>query len=214
MNADDVARFLKANPGFFDQHPDLLGAICVPHPHGGRAIPLSERQLITLREKSKLLESKLLELIRFGEDNDAISEKVHRLSVALLGARDFAGVAHALYFHLREDFSVPHVALRVWGKSLLDGAPEGAPVSDAQRARVESMGAPQCGPAADNAFGDWFGDAREHVRSLALLPLGAAAAFGLLALGSEDAQRFYPEMGTLYLRRIGETVTAALASRL
>ena len=115
--------------------------------------------------KSKLLESKLFELIRYGEDNDAISEKVHRLSVALLGARDFAGAANALYFHLREDFSVPHVALRVWGKSPPDGTPEGAPVSDAQRARVESMGAPQCGPAADHAFGDWFGDAREHVRS-------------------------------------------------
>ena len=32
----------------------------------------------------------------------------------------------------------------------------------------------------------------------------------MLALGSEDAQRFYPEMGTLYLRRIGELVSAAL----
>ena len=213
MNADEVARFLKANPGFFDQHPDLLEAIYVPHPHGGRAIPLSERQLVTLREKAKLLESKLFELIRFGEDNDAISEKVHRLSVTLLGARDFAGVASALYFHLREDFSVPHVALRVWGKSLPDATPEGAPISDAQRARVESMGGPQCGLAADHALGDWFGDAREHVRSHALVPLGASSAFGLLALGSEDAKRFYPEMGSLYLRRIGETVTAALASR-
>jgi uncharacterized protein YigA (DUF484 family) len=214
MNADDVARFLKTNPEFFDQHPGLLEAIYVPHPHGGRAIPLSERQLVTLREKTKLLESKLFELIRFGEDNDAISEKVHRLSVALLCARDFPGVTNALYFHLREDFSVPHVALRVWGRHLPDGTPEGAPVTDAQRVLVESMGAPQCGIAADQAFGAWFGDAREHVRSHALIPLGATAAFGLLALGSEDAKRFYPEMGTLYLRRIGETVTAALTSRL
>lgn len=213
MNAEDVARFLKANPGFFDQHPGLLEAICVADQHGGRAIPLAERQLVTLREKSKLLESKLLELIRFGEDNDAISEKTHRLTVALLGARDFAAVANALYFHLREDFSVPHVALRVWGRPLPEGTPEGAQVSDAQRSRVESMGAPQCGAPADNLFGTWFGEAREHVRSLALIPLGATSVFGLLALGSEDAQRFYPEMGTLYLRRIGETVTAALASR-
>ena len=214
MNASDIAHFLRTNPGFFDQHPELLEAICVPHPHGGQAISLAERQLVTLRDKSKLLESKLLELIRFGEENDAISEKVHRLSVALLGARDFAAAANALYFHLREDFAVPHVALRVWGKAPLDGMPEGAPVSDAQRARSETMGAPQCGPAADDAFADWFGDAREHVHSHALVPLGATAVFGLLALGSEDAQRFYPEMGTLYLRRIGETVTAALASRL
>ena len=32
----------------------------------------------------------------------------------------------------------------------------------------------------------------------------------LLALASEDPQRFYPEMGTLYLRRLGEIAAAAL----
>lgn len=214
MNPADVAQFLKSNPGFFDQHPELLETIYVPHPHGGRAIPLSERQLVTLREKNRLIESKLGELIQFGEENDAISEKVHRLSVALLGTRDFAAAAHALYFHLREDFAVPHVALRVWDKSLPVGTLEGAPITDVQRLRAESMGAPQCGPAADSEFGEWFGDARAHVRSQALIPLGATSIFGLLALGSEDAQRFYPEMGTLYLRRIGEAVAAALSSRL
>jgi len=89
MNADEFARFLRANPQFFDQHPDLLESIHVPHPYGGRAIPLAERQTVALREKAKQLEGKLAELMKFGEDNDAISEKVHRLSVALAGARDF-----------------------------------------------------------------------------------------------------------------------------
>jgi hypothetical protein len=46
------------------------------------------------------------------------------------------------------------------------------------------------------------------------VPLGQTRAVGLLALGSEDAQRFYAEMGTLYLRRIGELTAAALAARL
>jgi uncharacterized protein YigA (DUF484 family) len=32
----------------------------------------------------------------------------------------------------------------------------------------------------------------------------------MLALASEDIARFYPEMGTLYLKRIGEMVSAAL----
>ena len=34
-----------------------------------------------------------------------------------------------------------------------------------------------------------------------------------LALGSEDPQRFFLEMGTLYLRRIGELAAGALAAR-
>jgi uncharacterized protein len=214
MKAEDVAIFLRSHPQFFDQHPELLESIHVPHPYGGRAIPLAERQTVALREKVKLLEGRLAELIHFGEENDAISEKVHRLAVALAAARDFPALAQSLYFHLREDFAVPHVALRVWGKSVPVDFEEAGVVEEAQRRHGESMGAPQCGPAAANPFVPWFRAAAEHVRSVALVPLGQTAVFGLLALGSEDPQRFYPEMGTLYLRRIGELCAAGVSARL
>ncbi|HUN69422.1 MAG TPA: DUF484 family protein [Burkholderiales bacterium] len=213
MDANDVAQFLRSNPQFFDQNPQLLESIYVPHPHGGRAIPLTERQIVSLREKVRLLEARLGEFVRFGEDNDAIGEKVHRLSLALLGAKDFASTAHALYFHLREDFAVPHVALRVWNKSLLEGTVEGSPVDAELRDKAETMGAPQCGPAAGSPFLPWFREAQEHIRSVALVPLGQTRTIGLLALGSEDPQRFFAEMGTLYLRRIGELTAGALAAR-
>jgi uncharacterized protein YigA (DUF484 family) len=222
LNSDEAEQYLKDHPDQFarllaellERQPELLESMQVPHPYGGRAIPLSERQTLGLREKVKLLEGKLAQLIQFGEENDSISEKVHRVSSALLGAKNFAAVVHALYFHLREDFAVPHVALRLWGQSLLDGTLEGAPVTDEQRALVDAMGAPQCGPAEASPFLPWFRESAEHVRSIALIPLGATKAFGMLALGSEDPQRFYPEMGTLYLRRIGELAAAALSSRL
>ena len=204
MDANEVAQFLKSNPQFFDQHPQLLESIYVPHPHGGRAIPLTERQIVSLREKVKLLETKLGEFVRFGEDNDAIAEKVHRLSLALLGAKDATAATQALQFHLREDFSVPHVALKLWAGG--DAAAE-------LRDRAETLGAPQCGPAAGNPFLGWFGEAADHVRSIALIPLGQTRTVGLLALGSEDPQRFFAEMGTLYLRRIGELTAGALAAR-
>src|SRR4051812_26909202 len=214
MNPDDVAMFLRTHPQFFDQHAELLEKINVPHPHGGRAISLAERQTVALREKARILEGKLTELIRFGEENDAISEKVHRLAVAMVGARDFPALTQSLYFHLREDFAVPHVALRVWGKSVPVDFAESVAVEDKQRRHADSMGAPQCGAAAANPFLPWFGEAAEHVRSLALVPLGQTAVFGLLALGTEDAHRFFPEMGTLYLRRIGELCAAGVSARL
>ena len=214
MSPDDVARFLRMNPKFFEQHPELLDTLRVTHPYGGRAIPLAERQTVALRDKARLLESKLGELIQFGEENDAISEKVHRLSTALVGAPDFAALAHALYFHLREDFAVPHVALRVWGKSVPADFDEAGAVTQAQRNLAVAMGAPQCGPASGNLFVPWFGEVAEHVRSIAMIPLGQTAVIGLLALGSEDPQRFFPEMGTLYLRRIGELCAAGVTARL
>jgi hypothetical protein len=214
MTADEIARFLRTHPQFFDQHPELLESIHVPHPYGGRAIPLAERQTVALREKVKLLEAKLSEIIKNAEENDVISEKVHRLSVALGGARDFPALAHSLYFHLREDFAVPHVALRVWGKSVPIDFQEAEAVNEAQRRHAETMAAPQCGIAAANPFLPWFREAAEHVRSIALVPLGHTTVFGLLALGSEDPQRFFPEMGTLYLRRVGELCAAGVSARL
>ncbi len=204
MDPKEVAQFLKSNPQFFDQNPQLLESIYVPHPHGGRAIPLTERQIVSLREKVRLLEAKLGEFVRFGEDNDAIGEKVHRLSLALLGAKDAPAATQALHFHLREDFSVPHVALKLWTS---DDVP--AELRD----KAESMGAPQCGPAAGNPFLPWFQEAQDHIRSIALVPLGQTRTIGVLALGSEDPQRFFAEMGTLYLRRIGELAAGAFAVR-
>jgi len=214
MNADDLARFLRANPQFFDQNPELLESIHVPHPYGGRAIPLAERQTVALREKVKVLESRLAELIKYAEENDQIGEKVHRLAVALAGSRDFPALTRSLYFHLREDFAVPHVAIRVWGKAVPVDFDEAKPVTDAQRQHAETMGAPQCGAAQGNAFVSCFPEASEHIRSMALVPLGDTKVFGVLALASEDPKRFYPEMGTLYLRRIGELCAAGVTARL
>jgi uncharacterized protein YigA (DUF484 family) len=213
MNEEDIAVFLRSHPQFFDQHPELLESIRVAHPYGGRAIPLAERQMVSLRERVRVLESKLSELIRIGEENDAIGERVHRLATALLAAGDFPAFAQALYFHLREDFSVPHVVLRVWGRALPPDCVEADAVTDAQRQAAETMGGPQCGPAADSPFLDWFGESAQHLRSLALVPLGGTSLFGLLALGSEDAERFYPEMGTLYLRRIGDLCAVGVSAR-
>ena len=56
MNSEDVAHYLLNTPEFFDQHAEVLAQITLQHPHGGRTISLSERQLFTLREKNKQLE--------------------------------------------------------------------------------------------------------------------------------------------------------------
>ena len=52
--------------------------------------------------------------------------------------------------------------------------PEAAPVEADLTDRAETMGGPQCGPAPGNPFLAWFRGAQEHIRSVALVPLGAA----------------------------------------
>ncbi len=210
MNADDIARYLKDHPKFFEDYSDLLEQLYIPHPHGDRAISITERQMITLREKARQLETKLAELIRFGEENDAISEKVHRLAVALTGAADTVAVLAVLYTHLGEDLAVPHVALRLWGVTPTHHT-ECAEVSEQTRIFSAGLALPYCGANAGFEAATWFGEGSEQVRSVALIALRREAeTVGLLAFGSEDVQRFYAEMGTLYLERIGDLASAAL----
>ncbi len=219
MNAEDVARYLREHPDFLNEHHELFTELTVPHPqHGGQAISLAERQLHALRDKIRALEVKLAELIRFGEENDDISAKVHRLAVALLLAGSQASVRAALVDGLRDDFAVPHVSLKLWG-AVAEAIGEGSPlgdmaVSEAVRRQIDALRHPYCGAPESMEMASWFGEAAPHIRSLALMPLrDAGGCFGLLALGSEEAERFYAEMGTLYLDRIGDMAAAALAAR-
>jgi len=209
MRAEDVAKYLQEHPDFFESHADMLAAISVPHPQGGRAIPIVERQVLSLREKNRALEAKLAELIGFGEENDALAEKVHRLSLGFARAGDLGTLIAGLNLNLREDFAIPHSMLRLWCEPVHE-LPEFAPVGDEGRGFAESLPRPYCGPAQGIPVAHWFGDDGGQVRSLAAVPLRDPASMGLLVLASEDVQRFYPEMGTLYLERIGELLAAAI----
>jgi len=212
MKAEEVASYLKEHPEFFEDYAETLSEIYIAHPHGGRAISISERQILTLRDRGKQLEGKLREVIQFGEENDAISEKVHRISLALLAAQDIRGVLNALYLSLREDFAVPHVALRAWRGNGQHGLPEFEPATEATREFTASLAHPYCSAHAMVDTAGLFGDASAHLRSFAYLPLrDGGEPFGLLAFASEDARRFYPEMGTLYLKRLADLIAVAIA---
>jgi len=227
MNPDAVAQYLQHNPKFFEDYADLMAQIFVPHPHGGRAISLPERQMLTLREKVRSLENTLADLVQTGHSNDSLSDKMHRLTLALLAAAPVssARVIETLEYHLREDFAIPHMVFRVWGAgSALAGQAQAGEVGQALRQLVaapnEHNKLPYCGPihavTANGApvgeeLAGWFGEAAPHLKSLALMAVrGNGSGGGLLALASEDEHRFYAGMGTLYLERLAESLSAAL----
>ena len=213
MKSEEVAQYLQDHPQFFEEHAELMSHMVIPHPHGGRTISITERQMLSLRDKNKQLEVKMNELLQFGEENDSISEKMHRLGVAMIAAASFQSVLHTLNFHLRDDFSIPHVALRLWNRpDNADELPEFTEVSAELQAFAETLGQPYCGSTSGFETSSWFGEASKQVRSQALIALrNGGGTIGMIALGSEDAQRFYAGMGTLYLERLGEMASAALA---
>ena len=213
MKSEQVAQYLQDNPQFFEDYADLMSRMVIPHPHGGRTISITERQMLSLRDKNRQLEAKLGELLQFGEENDVISEKMHRLGVAVIAAGTFQSVIHTLNFHLRDDFAIPHFALRLWSRpENTSELPEFAGVSQELQTFSETLNHPYCGSTAGFETASWFGAAAPHVRSQGLIALrNGGGTIGMIALGSEDPQRFYSGMGTLYLERLGEMASAALA---
>jgi hypothetical protein len=202
MRAEDVAQYLQDNPLFFEGHTDLLAQINLPHPHGGRTISLSERQLVALREKNKEQEKRLHELIEVARENDALQQKVHEFVVSLFAARDLATLQEMIPHLLREIFAVPHTVLRLWQIN---------PPNAETLAFADTQAQPVCLHHAAHDTAGWFGESGKLLHSFAYLPLHeGSSTVGMLVLASEDKQRFYPEMGTVFLQRIAEAASAAL----
>lgn len=213
LDSTAVAQFLNNNPHFFEEHADLLTRIRLSTPLGGRTLSLQERQMEVLREKIKVMEMRLADLMRTGLENDAISYKFQLWTRALLLARNDVDLPHILVSELQESFSVPYATLRLWGvaESFAHGwfAQE---VSTDAKIFSNGLNAPFCGQNNDFEATSWLDDA-PNVQSLAMLPLRVGAApdaFGLLVLGSADPGRFTFDMATDFLTKIAETSSAAL----
>jgi uncharacterized protein YigA (DUF484 family) len=213
MKSDDVAHYLTEHPHFFDQHPELLGMLNVPHPQTGQAISLVERQSMMLRERIRGLEARMAELIRHGEENDTIADRFVQWARVLLAEPEAAHLPQRAVDQLLRIFNVPHGALRLWQLApAYAGLPCAAPVSEDVRRLASSMVAPFCGSNVGFEPAGWMPDAA--IQSLAMLPLRVGAspeAFGLLVLGSPDKDRFQLDMGTAFLARMAELASAALA---
>ena len=210
----DLANYLANTPAFFERQAELLASIQLTSPHGQRAVSLQERQMEMLREKIKGLEQKIMEMIRHGQENLAIADRLHRFTRAILLAPSAVGLPAVLVAALRHEFMIPQAALRLWA---IDDRYEGLPftqgVSDDTKAFVTSLAMSYCGVNTGFEPVGWLDDAAP-VLSTALVPLrmaGGAAPFGLLVLGSPDPTRYTAEMGTEFLQRIGEVAAAGLS---
>ncbi|WP_157670637.1 DUF484 family protein [Chitinibacter sp. GC72] len=211
MQANDVVQWLKQNPAFFDEFADDIAQIFVPHNHGGHAVSLAERQLLTLRDRNRQLEARLGELLQFGVENDAISDKLHQLTVDLLKADDLASIIGTLEYHLKARFAVPWMALRLWLPAGQCNLMEFSPVGETILKLADNLVSPYCGPYVTDEVLDWFEIGSGELKSFAQFALKTGdAPFGILVMASPDSERFYPDMGTLYLQRMSELVSAAI----
>ena len=214
ITEDDIAHYLLNSPDFFARHAEVLAGVQFVSPHSQRTVSLQERQAEMLREKIKVLEARMMEMVRHGNDNVALADKMLRWSRALFLVSSAAALPARLLAELTEQFAVPQAALRVWGlASEFAELPQAQAVSDDVKLFASSLGEPFCGLNTGFEAANWLATPDAAV-SLALIPLRSgdadSPAFGMLVLASPDGQRFRADMGTEFLLRFGEIASAAL----
>jgi uncharacterized protein len=214
ITEDDIANYLSANPGFFTRHAELLSSVQLANPHSGRAVSLQERQAEMLREKIKLLEGRIMEMVRNGNENVMIADKLQRWTREILLVQHPIDLPLVVGHELKKQFLVPQVAVKVWAVNGLFSEEEFAiDVSDDAKAFASSLTTPYCGVNSGFEAANWLDDP-DLAQSVALVPLRVGAApdaFGMIVLASPDPQRFNAAMGTDFLERIGELASAALS---
>jgi uncharacterized protein YigA (DUF484 family) len=219
---EQVGEYLVAHPEFFERHAGVLARLRLPHQRGSAAVSLVERQVLVLRDKHGALEQKLQELIENGRTNDAIADRMHRLTRRLLRARDLDTTLAGLETSLREDFGAARWLVLLTDVTLpgLSGH-QNPHVRVVQRGSAElkifetffESGRPRSGQIRDTQRDYLFGNEGGPVGSTVLIPIGDRASLGLLAIASHDTERYLPTMSTDFLVRIGEIVTEAITAR-
>lgn len=213
LGAHEVAAWLRRHPRFLQQFPDLALSLVVPREEG-TAASLASYQLEVLRDKNRELNRRLHELFANAEENERLAVRTHQLTLALMRQDSAAASVRAMVASLSEDFAGDLVRIVLFApvEGLADAdwlqvVPHGdAKLSPFRDALAE--GAPICGRLNPDKHALLYGARAGEVQSSALLPLPGT---GLVAIGSRDPNRFYPGMGTLFLRMMGEALSAALA---
>lgn len=212
IGAHEVAAWLRRHPKFLQQFPDLALSMIVPR-DDGPAASLASYQLEVLRDKNRELSRRLQDLFAISQENERLAVRTHQLTLSLMRQATAADTVRAMAASLAEDFAgdlvrivlfqpLPGLENTDWLQVITRDDRLLQPFTDFLK-----EGEPLCGRLHPDKQTVLYGERVEEVNSSALLPL---EGWGLVAIGTHDPNRFYPGMGTLFLRMMGDALVAAL----
>lgn len=211
LDEQQILSFLRSNPDFFEQHTELLTELKLPH-QSGTAVSLIERQVTALREQNEQLKSRLLNLIQVARDNDRLNSRMHSMIMDLIKANSMTALLDTLNEHLHNEFNADAIAVHLTDINETQARESGVKTLvitgnlKTQITEVLDAGKPLCGRLTQEQLVTLFNEQATALQSAAVIPIGTKAEQGLLAIGSREANRFFPGMGTHFLSHLGELV--------
>lgn len=220
-----VEQYLRTHTDFFTRHSSLLAELRLPH-KSGKAISLVERQISVLREQNQRYHQQLQELIHIARDNDRLNEHLQSLTLRFMEKDDINEVLVLLNLALCNDFSADTVTLFLMMDDNQIPLPreemepleliclgKGAEIRGFEQ--ILAAGEPHCGQLDQDQCDALFGVHAGSVASAVVLPLYSSLAtgrhpLGLLAIGSQQQDRYHAGMGTMFLKYLAELLSRRL----
>ncbi|MDJ0880209.1 MAG: DUF484 family protein [Gammaproteobacteria bacterium] len=216
LNLDEtsVIDYLKNNPETLERHPEVLTMLTFPH-ESGAAVSLVERQLKLLREENKELKDKLSGLVKIARENEELGQRFHRLSLELMATQQLHDIVALTQDQVQTFFYTDYVSFCFHDElaEKLDGLEKNtldaqSPLAPKVRSWMHSR-KPVFGPLEDDMLRLLFGD-NQQIASSVLIPIYHTRDIGLLMLGSKSQDRFRADMGTVFLKQLGELISHKL----
>lgn len=211
-SAMDVAAYLRRHSEFLSEFPDLALVLKLPRQLGATT-SLASYQLEVLRDKNRALMRRMHELVAIASENEQLMARVHAFTLSLMRATSPAEVLRRVVATLNEDLHSDLVRISLSTPVPDQEATEWLIVAPLEHPGLRpfqeffAKGEPLCGRLDEEKLQFLFGHRAADVRSAVLIPIPQR---GLVAVGSLDANRFHPGMGTMFLKLIAEAVAAAL----
>ena len=214
-SAHQIAEYLRLHPDFFRDFPAILEEMTLPH-DSGSAVSLVERQLAVLRDRNVDMRDRLGTLLANARLNDRLFQRTRELILDALDAEGLVELIGVVRRHLLEEFSVDQVTI------ILFVPPPAEPPSDGMRFDAEQTAQLAIGNLMRNnqtVLGVLRGSETQYLfpdcetppRSAAVVPMSHDGLLGVLAIGSADPRRFTSDMGTLFIRHVGEVLSRLIA---
>ena len=168
--------------------------------------------MFQLREQRDSLQVEVDTLKDIAGENGKLLHKVYEMSFALMATQNEQQSVDAIYQSMQTIFDVEQVSLMSW--ELPSQSVQGMNQlgisqtwSEALKSTL-SVDKPVCG-LLESEWQKGLFSTSEPMQSVCLIPLGSDRVWGVLALGS-TTDRFQPDLGTYFLKVMGQMISARL----
>lgn len=215
----EIISLLRENPDILQRHPELLAELEIAH-QTGSAISLIERQVSVLRQQLTVQEDRLCDLMSVAKDNQRLADSRHRLAINLFAAHDLDDVISIVLDTMTDELAADYAVIKLFSndeKQIEQSPDRYVSNNDESLSAFKTMLEQKntvCGKATAEQNSFLFADDAERIQSAAIIPLVSGANLGLIGLGADDGERFNAAMGTEFLSKIGELISASLALHL